>query len=95
MASSVRLYVRTGVVGSWAVILGGTLILGIDRLLGMLGTDGTNSISLATAGLPIVALAETALINVYNGSAVSVFVGVLLLLGGWYQLLRISTQKPV
>lgn len=95
MTSAVRLYVRAGVVGSWAVLLGGTLILGIDRFLGMLGTDGTSSVPLATAGLPIVALAETALINVYNGSAVSVFVGLLLVLGGWYQLLQLSTRKPV
>lgn len=95
MASAVRLYVRTGIVGSWAVLLGGTIVLGLDRLLGLLNTNGSGSVTLATAGLPIVALAETALINVYNGSALSVFVGVLLVLGGWYQLLRLSAQDPV
>ena len=94
MASSVRLSVRAGVVGAWAVLLGGTLVYGIDRVLGMLGTEGASSNSLAAAGLPVVALAETALINVYNGSAASVFVGVLLVFAGWYQLLRLSTRKP-
>jgi hypothetical protein len=95
MATSVRLSVRAGVVGAWAVLLGGTLVYGIDRLLGVLGTESASSNSLAAAGLPVVALAETALLNVYNGSAMSVFVGVLLVLAGWYQLLRLSTRKPV
>lgn len=94
MVTSVRLSVRTGAIGAWAVLLGGTLVYGIDRLLGLLGSEGAKSGSLAAAGFPVVALAETALINVYNGSAASVFVGVLLLLGGWYQLLRLSTRKP-
>lgn len=94
MVSSVRLSVRASAAGAWAVLLGGTLVYGVDRLLGLLGSEGVKSGSFAAMGLPIVALAETALINVYNGSAASVFVGVLLVLGGWYQLLRISTKKP-
>lgn len=94
MASAAKLYIRTGIVGSWAVLLGGTIVVALDRVLGLLSSNGSNSISLATAGLPIVALAETALINVYNGSALSVFVGVLLVLGGWYQLLRLSARDP-
>ncbi|MFP4529704.1 MAG: hypothetical protein ACLFNC_00280 [Halodesulfurarchaeum sp.] len=94
MVSSVRLSIRASAVGAWAVLLGGTLVYGIDRLLGLLGSEGAKTSSLTAAGLPIVALAETALVNVYNGSAFSVFVGLLLVLGGWYQLLRLSTKKP-
>ncbi|MFB6086710.1 MAG: hypothetical protein ABEJ84_07900 [Halodesulfurarchaeum sp.] len=94
MVSTVRLSARTGAVGVWAVLLGGTLVYGIDRLLGVLD-EGARSGSLAAAGLPIVALAETALMNVYSGSAASVFIGVLLVLAGWYQLMRLSTRKPV
>lgn len=90
MKSAIRVSVRTGIVGFWAVIFGGTIVLGLDRVLGLLSADGSTSAPMATAGLPIVALAETALINVYNGSAFSVLVGILLVTAGWYQLLRLS-----
>ncbi|MBS3759926.1 hypothetical protein [Halodesulfurarchaeum sp.] len=95
MASAVKLSVRTGIVGSWAVLFGGTLVLGLNWVLGLISANGSNSVPLAAAGFPIVALAETALINVYNGSAFTVLIGVLLVTAGWYQLLRLSATDPV
>lgn len=95
MPSAVKLYVRTGIVGSWAVLFGGSIVLALDWVLGHLSANGSDSVPLAAAGLPIVALAETALINVYNGSAFSVLIGVLLVTIGWYQLLRLSASDPV
>jgi hypothetical protein len=93
MVSATKVYVRTGIVGTWAVLLGGTIVVGIDRALGMLPQNGSSSVSISAAGFPILALAESALLNVYQGSAVGILLGVLLLLGGWYELLRLSTSR--
>jgi hypothetical protein len=90
MESTIRMYVRTGIVGAWAVFLGVALVLTASRLLELFDPSAREEgvTSLASAGIPLAATIADALVQLYNGGAASVILGILLVFIGLYQLLR-------
>ena len=92
MATKVRLSVRTGVVGAWTAMVGFVFVVLAERLVGVIGVvdDGAVVPSLSTAGIPIASAVMALLVGLYNGGSASVFVGLLLVFVGWYQLLAVA-----
>lgn len=88
MTSTIRLYVRTGIVGAWAVFFGAALLVAAERLLTTFDPEPSGKTTLATAGVPIFAMTHGLLEGLYDGGAASVLVGLVLVFAGWYQLLR-------
>ena len=88
MSATVRVYVRTGIVGAWAVFIGFALVLTASRLLTVMEPGAAESTNLATAAMPLSSVVWEVLQNLYSGGAVSVFVGVVLVLLGWFLILR-------
>lgn len=89
MASRMRLSSRTGVVGAWIAMVGFVVLVVVERLVSVVD-DGTVAPSLSTAGVPIASALTAFLVGLYNGGSVSVFVGLLLVFVGWYQLLAMA-----
>lgn len=89
MDSTFRVYVRTGIVGAWAVFVGIALVLTASRLLALFQPQESTA-PLAAAGMPIAAILWDMLLGLYNGGAASVLLGILLVFLGWYQLLRMA-----
>lgn len=89
MATKMRLSVRTGVVGAWTAMVGFVIVVIVDRLVSVVD-DGVVVPPLTTAGVPIASAITAILVGLYNGGSVSVFVGLLLMLVGWYQVLAIT-----
>lgn len=76
---------RTGIVGAWTLMIGFVGVLLAERLVTVV--DDTASTPLVTAGIPIAGAVTALLASLYRGGSVSVFVGLLLVLVGWYQVL--------
>lgn len=89
MVTKVRLSVRTGVVGAWTAMVGFVLVVVVERLLSIVD-DGVVTPTLATAGIPVASAIMAILVGLYNGGSASVFVGLLLVFVGWYQVLMIT-----
>lgn len=92
MATKVRFSVRTGVVGAWTAMVGFVLVVLAERLVGVIGgvDDGVVVPSLSTAGIPIASAVMAILGGLYNGGSASVFVGLLLIFVGWYQVVAVT-----
>lgn len=88
MTATVRVYVRTGIVGAWAVFIGIALVLTANRLISVMERAPTGSTDLAAASMPLSAVAWEVLGNLYSGGALSVFLGIVLILIGWMLILR-------
>lgn len=89
MRSKVRLSARTGVVGAWTTIFGFVIVVLVERLVSVVD-DGVVAPPLTTVGVPIASAVTAILVGLYNGGSVSMFVGLLLLFGGWYQVLAMA-----
>lgn len=89
MTSRARLSARTGVVGAWATMVGFVLLVVVERLVTVL-EDGAMTPSLTTAGIPIGGMITAFLVGLYNGGSVSMFVGLLLVFVGWYQVITMA-----
>lgn len=89
MATATRLSVRTGIIGAWAVMLGVAVVVLVERLVSTLHESAATP-SLAMAGVPVGGFVTSVLVGLYNGGSASVFVGILLIIVGWYQLLSLS-----
>ena len=85
MTTRLRLSMRTGIVGAWTLMIGFVGVLVADRLVTVV--DETASTPLVTAGVPIAGALTAVLTSLYDGGSVSVFVGLLLVFVGWYQVL--------
>lgn len=90
MATALRLSVRTGVVGAWALMVGAVVLVLVDRLVSVVGEGPAGSPTMATVGLPIGAVVSSVLLGLYNGGSASVLVGIVLIAAGWYQLLALT-----
>lgn len=90
MDTRARVYVRTGIVGAWAVFIGVALALAASRLLALFEPDTAQSSTLAAAGFPLTTILVEGFTNLYEGGAASVIVGIVLVFLGWYQLLRLQ-----
>jgi ABC-type phosphate transport system permease subunit len=88
MGATVRVYVRTGIVGAWAVFIGVALAVTATRLLAMLRPDAAGSSSLAAAGMPLSSAIWQVLAHLYEGGAASVLVGLGLVVFGWFLIIR-------
>ncbi len=95
MTATVRVYVRTGIVGAWAIFIGFALVLTASRLLTVVesgpaesATGAAEPTNLAAAAMPLSSILWDVLQNLYSGGALSVFVGVVLVLVGWFLILR-------
>lgn len=88
MTATVRVYVRTGIVGAWAVFIGLALILTANRLLSVMDQAPTGSTELAAASMPLSTMVWDVLGNLYSGGALSVFIGIVLIVVGWFLILR-------
>ncbi|MFW6265235.1 MAG: hypothetical protein ACOC2A_00480 [Halanaeroarchaeum sp.] len=88
MGTKARLSVRTGVVGAWTAMAGFVLVIVAERLVSLVD-DAAAVPPLTTAGVPIASAVTAVLVGLYNGGSVSVFVGLLLLFVGWYQVLAL------
>lgn len=95
MSATVRVYVRTGIVGAWAIFIGSALVLTASRLLTVMETGAAASptgvaepTNLTAAAIPLSSIVWDVLQNLYSGGAVSVFVGIVLVLVGWFLILR-------
>ena len=89
MESRARLSARTGVVGAWATMVGFVLVVVVERLVTVL-EDGAMTPSVTTAGVPISGMITAFLGGLYNGGSVSVFVGLLMVFVGWYQVVTMA-----
>lgn len=89
MASTIRLYVRTGIVGAWAVMVGVALLFVAQRFLELFDPQESTGVGLTTAELPLLGFISSILMAVYNGGAMSVLLGIVLVFVGWYRLLRL------
>jgi len=90
MATAMRLSVRTGIVGAWAVMVGVAVVVLVERLVSTLHEGSAATPSVAMAGIPVGGFVSSILLGLYNGGSASVFVGILLIIAGWYQLLSLS-----
>lgn len=89
MDSTIGLYVRTGIVGSWAVMVGAALVYVAERILELLTPHESGPGALTVSSVPVFGFLSTVLYAVYNGGAISVLFGILLVFVGWYRLLRL------
>lgn len=89
MAIKMRISVQTGIVGAWTAIVGFVIVVLVDRLVSIVD-DGVVVPPLTTAGVPIASAVTAILVGLYNGGSVSVFVGLLLMFVGWYQVLAMT-----
>jgi hypothetical protein len=90
MQTTIRAYVRTGIVGAWAVFLGFAVALTASRLLAIVDPEAMEMGGLARAGLPLSSLIWHVLQRLYDGGAASVVLGIVLVLVGWFLVLRAS-----
>ena len=90
MVTAIRLYVRTGIVGAWAVFFGLAILVAAERVLSAFKPDDTGQMALATAGLPTLAAIHRIFEGLYDGGAATVLVGIVLVFAGWYQLLKLA-----
>lgn len=88
MTATVRIYVRTGIVGAWAVFIGFGLVLTGNRLLTVVNPGATGATDLDAASMPLSAVVSEVVQNLYNGGTISVFVGIVLVLMDWFLILR-------
>lgn len=88
MTATVRVYVRTGIVGAWAIFIGIAIVLTANRLLSLMDRAPTGSTDLAAASMPLSSILFDVLANLYSGGALSVFLGIVLILLGWFLILR-------
>ncbi|MFB6112843.1 MAG: hypothetical protein ABEJ58_01920 [Halodesulfurarchaeum sp.] len=91
MGTTVRLLIRTGIVGSWAVIFGFAIVVVVQRLLDLFSKHPeTPTHSPLSAGtVPLIGSFTDVLAVLYDGGLLSVVVGALLVIVGWYQILRL------
>ena len=85
MTTRLRLSMRTGIVGAWTLMVGFVGVLIAERLVTLV--DDAASTPLVTAGVPIAGALTAVLTSLYDGGSLSVFVGLLLVFVGWYQVL--------
>lgn len=85
MTTRLRMSMRTGIVGAWTLMIGFVGVLVAERLVTVV--DDSASTPLITAGVPIAGALTAVLSGLYDGGAVSVFIGLLLVFVGWYQVL--------
>lgn len=90
MDATVRAYVRTGIVGAWAVFFGFAVALTASRLLAVVEPEAVATGGLSSAGLPFSSLIWHILTSLYDGGAASVVLGIVLVLLGWSLVLRSS-----
>ena len=90
MDSRARVYVRTGIVGAWAVFVGIALALTASRLLAIVTPAESGTDPLIAAGLPLTTILLDGVTTLYEGGAASVIVGIILVFVGWYQLLQLD-----
>lgn len=88
MTATVRIYVRTGIVGAWAVFIGIALVLTANRLLTVVDPAATGATNLDAAAMPLSVVVWEVVQNLYSGGTISVFVGIVLVLLGWFLILR-------
>ncbi|MFW5918727.1 MAG: hypothetical protein ACOCSF_00845 [Halanaeroarchaeum sp.] len=85
MTTRLRVSIRTGILGVWTVMVGSVGVLLADRLVSVV--DDAAATPLVTAGVPLASSGTGVLAGLYSGGSVSVFVGLLLVLVGWHQVL--------
>ncbi|MFB6267791.1 MAG: hypothetical protein ABEI31_09040 [Halodesulfurarchaeum sp.] len=90
MARTLQLYVRTGIVGAWAVMLGFAVVIGVKRALSVLEPTTTRNPALTAAGFPVAGFVTALFTGLYNGGSMSMALGGLLVLVGWAQLVRLA-----
>ncbi|MFW6385218.1 MAG: hypothetical protein ACOCY7_03685 [Halodesulfurarchaeum sp.] len=89
MASAIRLYVRTGILGAWAAIFGFVILFVTGRLLHVLREPQSVPPDVGSVGVSFFGILSSVVVPVYNGGVVSVAIGVVLVMTGWYRLLRL------
>lgn len=89
MASTIRLYVRTGILGVWAAIFGSVILLVTGRLLQIVREPQSVPPDVGSVGFSFFGVLSGVLVAVYNGGVVSFAIGVVLVITGWYRLLRL------
>lgn len=85
MRTKLRFSMRTGILGAWTLMVGFVGVLLAERLV--TAVDDAASTPIVTAGVPIAGALTAVLTGLYDGGSVSVFVGLLLVFVGWYQVL--------
>lgn len=90
MPTTLRLSVRTGVVGAWALMVGAVILVLVDRLVSVVGEGPSGAPAVAAVGIPVGAVVSSVLLGLYNGGSASVLVGIVLIAAGWYQLLALA-----
>lgn len=85
MTTRLRVSIRTGILGAWTVMVGFVGVVLADRLVSIV--DDAATTPLVTAGVPLASAVTGVLAGLYSGGSVSVFVGLLLVLVGWHQVL--------
>lgn len=90
MDATIRAYVRTGIVGAWAVFLGFAVSLAASRLLAVVDRQTVEMGGLARAGLPLSSQIWHVFQSLYEGGAASILLGIVLVLVGWFLVLRAS-----
>ncbi|MFB6153496.1 MAG: hypothetical protein ABEJ27_04515 [Halodesulfurarchaeum sp.] len=90
MARTLQLYVRTGIVGAWAVMFGFAVVIGVKRALTVFQPTTTRNPALTAAGFPVAGFVTALVTGLYNGGSASMVIGGLLVLVGWVQLMRLA-----